>query len=212
MNDRCRQTVFKLIFLEFRIEELVMKNYMSAVAAVGALLSFSPVYADSKARPVYNYAGAKLVSQSVDVGGSEDCRQNGIYIEGSYDVDGQLFVRGSFGDVSGDDCGSRSATAEIGYRTAWGEASHLYATGGVETIAPDVGSRDTGLVLAGGIRSYIVPGIEAYAELQYHSVNDDGAYLGAGAAYWFNDSVAITGDVTVGSENTAFGVGARVSF
>ena len=55
-----------------------------------------------KARPTYNYAGIKYTSQNIDLENEEeDCTQDGINVNGSFDVNGQVFVQGAFGDVSG---------------------------------------------------------------------------------------------------------------
>lgn len=162
-----------------------------------------------KARPTYNYAGIKYTSQKLD---EFDCTQDGVNVNGSFDVNGQVFVQGAFGDVSGENCGSSSLIVGGGYRAAWGSSSYAYGKISFEDISPDVGDGDSGIVLAGGLRGFLVPGIEGYIEAAHHTAFDGATVINGGGAYWFNGQFAMTGDLSMGSDQFTWGIGARLAF
>ncbi|HEY7773537.1 MAG TPA: hypothetical protein VIC26_10150 [Marinagarivorans sp.] len=190
-----------------------MKKVMGAIIASSVLMasgvSVAEPYQQKKVRPTYNYAGVKYSTQRLD---DFDCSQDGLFIDGSFDINGQVFARGSIGDVSGDVCGSTSISASLGYRSAWGEASHLYGVAGFTDVSADSGGGDTGLVIGGGIRGYMVPGIEGYFEVGYSTLGDGDLSMSVGGAYWFNGNFAATADVGFGSDQRSFAIGARMAF
>jgi hypothetical protein len=188
-----------------------MKNIIVALA-ISSLLAAGAQAAEpnksQKVRPTYTYAGVKYFTQKLT---DFDCSQDGLFIEGSYDIDGQLFARASLGDVDGDICGSTSFNASLGYRSAWGEASHLYGVIGISDISYD-GGGDTGLNLGAGIRGYMVPGIEGYFEIGYSTLDDSDLSANLGGAYWFNGDFAATVDLGFGSEQRSIALGGRLAF
>lgn len=197
-------------YFNFRFK--IMKKIVSAIIASSVLASAAYAAEPSKqkkVRPTYNYAGVKYSTQRLD---DYDCSQDGLFLDGSFDINGQLFARGSIGDVSGDSCGSTSISASIGYRSAWGEASHLYGVAGFTDVSPDGGGGDSGLVIGGGIRGYMVPGIEGYFEVDYSTLGDGDLSVGFGGAYWFNGNFSATADVGFGSDQRSFAIGARMAF
>lgn len=191
-----------------------MKILMTAVVAASLLASGA--YAaepknTQKVRPTYNYAGVKYFAQRLSLPNG-DCSQDGLFIDGSFDINGQIFARGSLGDVTGDACGSTSLSASVGYRSAWGEASHLYGVVGFSDESHDSGGGDTGLVLGGGIRGYVVPGIEGYFEVDYSTLGDGDLFAKVGGAYWFNGNFSATADIGFGSDQRSFAIGGRMAF
>ncbi|MDZ7923075.1 MAG: hypothetical protein U5M23_03260 [Marinagarivorans sp.] len=188
-----------------------MKIIISALV-MGSLMAAGAQAAQTQpknVRPVYTYAGVKYVSQGLD---DYDCRQNGIAIDGSLDLNGQAFVRAGLSDVSGGVCGSTSVNASVGYRAAWGSNSHIYGTLGAQQVSPDQGDSDTGLLLGAGMRGYLVPGIEGYVEVNYTTLGDGEIVLSGGGAYWFNANFAATLDLGVGADQNSFAVGGRLAF
>ena len=189
-----------------------MKKLMTAVIAASLLASGA--YAaeptkTKKVRPTYNYAGVKYFTQRLS---DIDCSQDGLFIDGSFDINGQIFARGSLGDVNGDACGSTSLSASVGYRSAWGEASHLYGVAGFTDVSPDSGSGEAGLVVGAGIRGYVVPGIEGYFEVDYSTLYDGDLTAKVGGAYWFNGNFSATADIGFGSDQRSFAIGGRMAF
>ncbi len=162
-------------------------------------------------RPTYNYAGLKYVVQKLD---EYDCSQDGLNLEGSFAFTSQFFARGTFGDVSDSEgkCGSSSISFAGGYRAAWGSSSHLYGLVGFTSYTPDNGDGDSGLLLAGGLRGYVSPGVEAFGQVQYTSTGDGELGVAFGGAYWFNANFAITGDIGLGDGQSSFAVGGRLTW
>ena len=184
------------------------KQLLTSFAALLAASLALPAAAE-KVRPTYTFAGLKYVNQDLD---DFNCDQDGLLLDGSYDVDGAIFLRGSFSDVSGDNCGSSSFKLGGGYRVGWGETSHVYGALSFQDISPDQGRGDSGLTMAGGVRGYVAPGIEGYAELEYSTLGDGDLFLSVGSAYWFNGQFSVTGDITVGGDQTTFAIGGRMGF
>lgn len=167
---------------------------------------------NKKVRPAYNFAGVQYFTQDLDFGNGADCTQDGLFINGSFDINGAVYAHGSFGDVSGDFCGSTSLTAGVGYRSAWGEASHLYGTLAFSDISPDAGDGDTGLVIGGGIRGFMVPGIEGYFGVEHSTLGDGSTVANFGGAYWVNKDFSATLDIGFGSDQRSLAIGGRLNF
>ncbi len=193
----------------FNIGGFVMKKQLLTSFAALLVASLALPATAEKVRPTYTFAGLKYVNQDLD---DFDCDQDGLLIDGSYDLDGAIFLRGSFGDVSGDNCGSSSFKLGAGYRVGWGETSHVYGALSFQDVSVDRGESDSGLAIAGGVRGYVAPGIEGYAELEYSTLYDNDLFFNIGSAYWFNGQFAATGDITLGGDQTTFAIGGRMSF
>jgi hypothetical protein len=184
----------------------------TGVLIAGSLMASGVQAAQTQAanvRPVYTYAGVKLISQSLD---DYDCRQNGVAVDGSFDLNGQVFFRAGLSDVSGGGCGSTSVSASAGYRAAWGSNSHVYAVLGANQVSPDRGPSDTGLMLGAGMRGYLVPGIEGYFEVAYRTLGDGDLSLNGGGAYWFNANFAATLDAGISADQNNIAIGGRFTF
>ncbi len=170
---------------------------VSATAATNSALS-------------YNYAGLQYFSQDLD---DYDCDQDGLNLYGSVEINSDFFARGSFSDVSGDKgCGSQNISIGAGYRTAFSSQSSIYGVLSFEDISPDHGDGDSGLILAGGIRTYLSNNLEGKVEIAHHTAFDGDTEIVGGLAYWFTPRFSLTGDVSLGSEQTTFAVGGRISF
>jgi len=170
---------------------------VSATAATNSALS-------------YNYLGLQYVNQDLD---DYDCDQDGLNLYGSLELTDEFFARASLTDVGGDKgCGSRTASIGAGYRTAFGSQSSIYGVLGVEDTSVDHGDSDKGLIAAAGIRTYLSSNLEGKVELAHHTAFDGDTEINGGLVYWFDPRFAVTGDVSLGSEQTTFAVGARMSF
>lgn len=160
----------------------------------------------------YTHAGARYMFQDLD---EYNCDQDGINLYGSLDIQDGWFARAAFSDVSGDNgCGSSNVVAGGGYHTRFDQNMDMYATLSFESISPDGegNDSDSGLIMAGGIRGFLTGQLEGGIEI-FHSTTFDGTTgINGVLAYWFNDVVAMTGDVGLASDITTFAVGVRFNF
>lgn len=166
-------------------------------------------FATAADRISYNHVGAAFVDQDFD---DADCNPDGLSIYGSKELNNDFFVQGSFADVSGDGCDVSGLALGLGYQTLFGADSSIYGALSFERLDPDYGDDDTGMILAVGIRGFVAPQLEGKLELAHHTVYDGDTQLNAGAYYWFNQSLAATADISLGSEATAIGVGVRFNY
>ncbi|MCR6652869.1 MAG: hypothetical protein NVV73_15905 [Cellvibrionaceae bacterium] len=157
----------------------------------------------------YTHVGARYMFQDLD---KYNCDQDGPNIYGSLDIQDGWYARASFSDVSGDICGSTNVQAGGGYHTRFDEKIDMYASVSFESVSPDNGSSDSGLVLAAGLRGYVGRQLEGGIELMHSTTGDGQTAINGLLAYWFNESVAGTFDVGLGSDVTTFAIGARLNF
>jgi hypothetical protein len=158
----------------------------------------------------YNYVGIQYFNQDLD---DADCDQDGFDLNGSFAINKDFFVRGSYSDADGDGwCGAEALNFGAGYRWAFRGDADLYALVGFEDVSPDHGEDDDGLILAGGIRALLTNQLEGKLELAHHTVYDGDNEIRGGLVYSFDANLAVTGDVSLGSDQTAFGVGVRYNF
>lgn len=173
-----------------------------------ALLVVAPQAVAQK--PHYSQAGLQYFNQRLD---DLRCRQDGLAIDGSLDLDGDWFALASLADSSGDRaCGSTAISAGGGYRAAFDETFDMYASLRFETISPDVGERDSGLIFVGGLRGFIAQDIEGTLELAHQTVFDGSTTISAGGAFWFTREFAATTGLTLSSNGTTITLGARMNF
>ena len=170
---------------------------VSATAATNSALS-------------YNYAGLQYMSQDLD---DFDCDQDGLNLYGSLELNSEFFARGSYSDVGGNKgCGSETVSIGAGYRTAFSSQSSIYGVLSFEDTSVDHGDSDSGLIIAGGIRTYLANNLEGRIEVAHHTAFDGDTELNGGLAYWFDPRFSVTGDLSVGSDQTTFAFGVRMNF
>jgi hypothetical protein len=156
----------------------------------------------------FTHVGARYMLQDLD-----GCDQDGPNIYGSLDIQDGWYARASFSDVSGSNgCGSTNVQVGGGFHTLLDRNLHMYGSLSFESISPDGWDSDSGLVLAAGIRGFLTGQLEGGVELMHSTTFDGNTSINGLLAYWFNDVVAITGDVGLGSEVTTFAIGARLNF
>jgi len=183
----------------------------SIVFALVLLSSGSLTASKAFAEPAvsYSYGQLSYVSQNLD---DFDCTQDGLAVEGSYAVNNEFFVVGSFADVSGGGCGSSTYSAGAGYRIAYTEDLSLYASLAIENTSVDFGDSESGLIVSVGGRGYVMENLEARVSLSRHSSFNGSTVLSGGVNYWFDQQFAVTGDLSFGSESTGVAVGVRMNF
>lgn len=184
-----------------------------ATSAAHAQNNRAPNYTTQRAPVIsFTHVGARYMFQDIDHN-DFSCDQDGPNIYGSLDIQDGWYARASFSDVSGDHgCGSTNVQAGGGYHTRFDDNMHMYASLSFESISPDHGSSDSGLILAAGLRGFLAAQLEGGVELMHSTTGDGNTAINGLLAYWFNDAVAATFDVGLGSDVTTFALGARLNF
>ncbi len=183
-----------------------------ATSAAQAQNNRAPNYNNTLAPAVsFTHVGLRYMFQDLD---QYDCDQDGPNIYGSLDIQDGWYARASFSDVSGDDgCGSSNVQAGGGYHTRFEDNMEMYASLSFESISPEGDAdSDSGLVMAAGLRGFLTQQLEGGVELMHSTTFDGNTAINGLLAYWFNDAVAATFDVGLGSDVTTFAVGARLNF
>ena len=181
-----------------------------ATSAAQAQNNRAPNYNNTLAPAVsFTHVGLRYMFQDLD---QYDCDQDGPNIYGSLDIQDGWYARASFSDVSGDNCGSTNVQAGGGYHTRFEDNMEMYGTVSFESISPDGYGSESGIVLAAGLRGFLSQQLEGGVELMHSSTGDGNTAINGLLAYWFNDAVAGTFDVGLGSDVTTFAVGARLNF
>jgi hypothetical protein len=176
---------------------------LASLALAGAQAAFAKPHN-------YTYAGIQFFDQDLD---NYNCDQNGLNLYGSLELNQNFFARASFADANGNrGCGSQNLTLGGGYQTAFGSQSSIYGVVSFEDISPDHGDGDSGLILAAGIRTYLMSDLEGKVEVAHHTAFDGDNEIIGGVVYWFDTSLSVTGDVSLGSDQTTLAVGVRMSF
>lgn len=199
----CFTMLVNILYLDYGVSFLMKSILIAAVSLMTINAAFAaPVVS-------YNYAELQAVTESLD---DYDCSQNGLNVKGSHSLNNDLFVIGSFTDVSGGQCGSSTFNVGGGYQFMYQNDISVYATLSYEDTSVDEGTSDAGLVIAGGVRHFIMEELEAKMELARHTAFDGSTVFSIGANYWFQEQFAITADVTLGSDVTGFAAGVRMNF
>jgi len=188
-----------------------MKNSMKKIGfAVAAVSLFGSASVMARTAISYNYASIQYLEQEVD---DYDCNQDGLRLGGSFELNDDFFVLGSYSDVSGGHCGSENLNVGIGYHTLFGADSSLYGALSMENTSVDGhGESDSGLVAAAGLRGFIENNVELRVQLAHHTAFDGNTVLSGGVAYWFAPNFSVTGDAGLGTESSELALGLRMNF
>jgi len=197
-----------------------MKSVKSCLLLGSLLTAFATSAAYAQNNRVQNYntrapaisfthVGLRYMFQDLD---KYNCDQDGPNIYGSLDIEDGWYARASFSDVSGDECGSSNVQAGGGFHTQFDRNMEMYASLSFESISPDVGDSDSGLIMAAGLRGFFRPQLEGGVELMHSTTGDGTTAINGLLAYWFNDAVGATFDLGLGSDVTTFAIGARLNF
>lgn len=200
-----------------------MKNQLKSAFAVGCF-AMAATGAVAQERPrvnlnqpqqvqapgiTYTYAGVRYINQSID--SDFECDQDGINLFGSLDLKDGFFAKASYSDVSGNNnCGSSSFLAGAGYHTAYSDSVDMYAT--VSFVSVSEGDNDSGLEFAGGMRTFLTEVVEGRLELYHGTYGLEETGIRGTVDYWLNDAWTVNGGVSLGSDSTTFGIGARYAF
>jgi hypothetical protein len=183
---------------------------MKKLILTSAILASVAVPAFAKSPMDYSYAGVQLVKQNLD---DADCNQDGLNLYGSLEINADLFAVGSITDVSGNKgCGSETLSVGVGYQTLFGADGSVYGVVSYENTDVDHAESDSGLVGAVGIRGFVARALEAKIELAHHTAFDGNTMVNGGVVWWFNQQFAVTGDVSLGSDQSSIAGGIRMNF
>jgi hypothetical protein len=139
---------------------------------------------------------------------------------GSLAVSDKLFLIASYSDgnidASGFDIDLKQASAGLGMHLPLNskvdftaDLSYVWA----EVDADGFNSQDDdGYSLRAGIRAMLTPEFELNGGGSYTDVSDDDTALYVGGVYNFTNMFAVSGNVSVGDNATAYGIGARLYF
>lgn len=183
-----------------------------ATTAAHAQNNRTPNYTPRAPAVSFTHVGLRYMFQDIDRS-DFSCEQDGPNIYGSLDIQDGWYARAAFSDVSGDNgCGSTNVQAGGGFHTQLDRNMEMYASLSFESISPDSGDSDSGLIMAAGLRGFLTAQLEGGVELMHSTTFDGNTSINGLLAYWFNDAVAGTFDLGLGSDVTTFAIGARLNF
>jgi hypothetical protein len=169
--------------------------------------------------PAFNYSYAELAydESDFDLGGGGDIDGDGFTLSGSFELNEDWHIYGSYG-MADLDAGIDVDTLSIGagYRyplqddvDIYGRV--LYITSDVDFTGPGDGDED-GLGLQVRIRYRVSNEFEVEGGIQHVDVFDSDTSLQAMARYHFNPSFSVGIGLTFAGDTDTFGVNARYSF
>lgn len=162
------------------------------------------------ARPNYTYLGLAYTYDRLD----PNCKQDGVFLEGSLVVSELSFIRVQHTDVTSNSwCGSTTTSVAGGVRSDVGGSSSVYATAAL--VRRDYGvDAELGIAVDAGVRSVIMPNLEATGFVGYEAIDDfETTYFGGGVNYWLSRRITLTGAVTLNdSDDEGLKLGLRYNF
>jgi hypothetical protein len=163
------------------------------VLAAAILAAFVPgvVLADM------NYTNLEINYLDLDVGEGVSVNGDGFEIGGSWELNDQFHIFGSWQDQSLD-FGIDGRTLELGAGWSHGFNDNLDFVGTLSMVDAELEqggftASDDGLAIGGGIRSRLGESFELEAGLKYVDFDESGSDTGIslGGRYYFNDSMAL---------------------
>lgn len=168
---------------------------MKRTALFGAVMA--ALAAPGLALADMNYTNLEVNYLDLDVGEGVSVNGDGFEIGGSFELNDQFHLFGSWQDQSLD-FGIDGRTLEIGGGWSHGFSDTLDFVGTLSIVdaelkAGGVTASDDGLALGGGIRTRLGESFELEAGLKYVDLDESGSDTGisVGGHYYFNDSMAL---------------------
>lgn len=150
--------------------------------------------AGAQANVRWDYVGA----------GYTDAAGDGPYIEGSYRLDGNWVVDGSFARLSDGPFDVNLLRGGVKYLTGFkldfSPVTQTYILAGFEHASAD--ADDSGGYAGLGVRHPLTPQVELYSEATYHSIGDDHGSFSGGIAYYLSPDWAIRSNIALNSGDT----------
>ncbi len=180
------------------------------ILKVAVLLGLSVLASTAMAaRPGYTYVSGGFTTQNL----SDFCTQDGVWLDGSLSLDGQIFFQAGHADVEGSRCGSTRTHFSVGVRNDYGRSSSAFAKAAL-IFQRNNGDTDPGVSVTGGLRTMFSNQLELNISLTAEIMDDnDQNYITAGTRYILGRSVSVLGDLSLNDEgDTGLNVGVRFSF
>ncbi len=189
---------------------MIYKNKLSLLAS---LLSMSCACFASAAGTDVSYDYVEFRYVDAEISGLDG---DGFQISGSYAVQGNWFVQGSFSTL-GFDFDVDVTQFDVGGGYVWPQAQNydLYALGSIVRATVDTSLGDdseTGFRVGGGVRSRITSKFEGRAELNYVDAGDSDTFVRLAGDYYFNDQFAAGLSIDLGGDADSFSIGGRYFF
>lgn len=190
-------------------------HVMGLIAAVASCVSAGVVAqgidADGSGLS-YTYVDGRFVDFDND-GADGD----GLRFRGSYELESNFLVVGSFGMFDFDRADADLTVFSIGggYYLPYAEGMDLVGT--VELIRADIDANgfsdnDTGFGLTAGVRGLILDQLEGRAFANYVDVSDSDIFVSLEADYWINEDISAGIGLDIGGDADEIRLGARWSF
>lgn len=161
-----------------------------ALASIVALAFAAGAQANIK----WDYVGA----------GYTDMGSDGPYIEGSFRVDNNWVVDGSYTRLSEGQFDANlvrvGAKYLTGFKLDFSPTTQTYVLAGIENASGD--ADDTGGYGGVGIRHPLTAQVELYSEATYHSIGDNYGSLAGGIAFYLSPDWAIRSNIALNSGDT----------
>ncbi len=178
----------------------------SSLLMVLTVLVMGTAQAQTATTPSLPYNFAELRFVDVDVAGGD-----GIKLGGSYLVQNNWLIVGSFSSVSFDnDIDSRTIEIGGGYVWPWQKDWDLVATARYVDIGGDLD--ESGVILEGGLRGFLAPQFEIRGSVNHITAGDNDTFLELGGDYYFTRQFAAGLTLEFAGDVDVFTIGARYFF
>jgi hypothetical protein len=189
---------------------------MKRTALFGAVMAALAV--PSLALADMNYTNLEVNYLDLEVGDGFDVNGDGFEFGGSWELNDQFHLFGSWQDQSLD-FGIDGRTLELGGGWNHSFSDKLDFVGTLSLVdaeleAAGVTASDDGLALGGGIRSRLGDSFELEAGLKYVDFDESGSDTGisVGGHYYFNDSMALGANLDSNDNADTLRLGFRWEF
>jgi opacity protein-like surface antigen len=165
----------------------------------------------------YTFVDISFVDIDFDVG-PVSVDGDGFAVSGAFTVGESFFIGGSYNDADFDfNIDGEITRIGGGYFHSLNEDMDFVATFGFIDAEVGVGpfsAGDDGLTLGGGIRVALADSVEVDAMLEYVDMDSGGSDTGAivRGRYYFNEGLAVAGQVDLGKDIETFRIGVRWEF
>jgi hypothetical protein len=165
----------------------------------------------------YSYAELGYIDGELDAGGDVDVDGDGFALRGSLAVHPNFFVFAGYQDLDFD-FNVDASLLEVGGGGHWPLTDKVDIIGklGIVKAEVDVGrfnDDDDGFLLGGRVRGVVAPKFELEGGFDYRDLDvGDETTLVFEGRYFFMDQLAGGLSVSIGDDNTFFGLNMRVTF
>ena len=153
---------------------------------------------------VFATAAEAKINWDYVAAGYTDAGGDGLYVEGSYRLDGNWVVEGTYTRLSEGPFDVNFVQAGVNYLTGFkldfSPNTQTYILAGFQNASGD--ADDSGGYGGVGVRHPLTPQVELYSEASYHSIGDNYGSFAGGIAYYLSPDWAIRSNVALNSGDT----------